>query len=805
MQKTTLIVSLFLTSVIGCSDITDSDKLDSNSIQCTVSIESSLPSHLTKGTPINSATDAEFKNIGILGYHTPSMFASTTSPTSSFLPNVEVDKSGDNQWNFDKTYLWPQTGKVSFFAYAPYASSTNGITIESIQGATPSLSYTVPTSVANQPDLMVATPQMDLFKTTVPLQFTHALACVGFDVSGENVPIEYIGVKGIYTSGKLMLNMTNKLPQWVDLTGISTDLYEIGLIPNAEATNPTTPVMATNGYLMMLPQTLGDDAAIVVKFEGIDAKEIPLKNAGTTTWTAGNKYIYTLKEGTYTLDIAVTGNNCQYPGGDVTLNIKSIYTTQAGLTQDLGWKAVVVSSTPSDSYWTSIFNDDLLNNQTTPKTFEINTAPYTTTSVIDNTLKNADSVLYQNIKDLSYVNGSYTTSNTYVVNAPGWYKFPCWVMGNAISKASDANTINNADCISNSSPFFKDYTGADITSINQLAINTQGANAQLIWSDAPNLVSNLGISADQKYIEFYVSPETIRQGNAIVSIQKNGKVMWSWQIWVTDWIMYTNTQNLGAGNQNIMPFGVGRCSAATYNYDQRSITIRFTQNTSNVTKEVTIVQQPSTIEYGENVSYYQWGRKDPMLGSTGLGAQYKACFGPTPFTISETTTPVPVNSGILYPQTFYPSPSYPSNWETPIYVTLWGDKEGSSASIKTIFDPSPAGYMVPDLNTMYSFLGMGYQFEQTPIMGCKFSPNNNSVFNVFLAVTGGLGPNDAAIMGAETGDWSGYYWSNSSYDLNESSNENTFLNLLFSANKTPQLYPQVNPSASALPVCPAIE
>lgn len=447
-----------------------------------------------------------------------------------------------------------------------------------------------------------------------------------------------------------------------------------------------------------------------------------------------------------------------------------------------------------------------MNNQNIIKTFNINIAPYTTKSGIDNNLKIADSVLYQNMKDLSYVNNSYTTANCYVVNAPGWYKFPCWVMGNAISKASNTATINNLACFTNQTPYFVDYTGTDITSSSQLAINTQGASAQLIWSDAPDLVSNIGISTDQKYIEFYVSPETIRQGNAIISIQKNGKVMWSWHIWVTNWALYTETQVLGSGYQSIMPFGIGRCSAATYNYDQRSITIRFTQNTSNVTKDVTIVQQASNIEYGENVCFYQWGRKDPMLASNGLGPQSKTCFGPSQFTISSTTTPVPIKSGILNPQTFYPSPTFPSNWETPVSFMLWGANIVENNNVKTIYDPSPAGYMVPNENTIFSFTGMGFQFTGTPINGCRFSPNSNGVYSVFLAVTGGRGPNDATIMGNTPGDEVGYYWSNCNYNNSSNpENKNTYLNLLFSVDKPSPVLTQVNPSASAIPVCPAIE
>lgn len=805
MQKNILIVSLLLTALLACDDATENNTLDSNAIQYTVSVDTSLSPDLTKGTPINSVTDATFNSIGILGYHTSNSFAATATPSSDFLANVALNKTGTNQWNFSKTYLWPQTGKISFFGYTPYASDANGIVVDPIQGATPYLSYTVPTSAANQPDLMVAIPQMDLFKTMVPLQFTHALACIGFDVSGEDTPIEYIGIKNVYTSGKLILSMANKAPQWQDLIGMSGDLYKIGLIPDAEARNPSTPVMATNGYLMMIPQDLSDDAAIVVKFQGIDPKEIPLKKAGTSAWMAGQKYIYTLKEGVYTLDVDVKGNNCQYTGGYISLNIKSIYTSQAGLTQDLGWKAEVVSSSTTNPRWTSIFNPDALNNQNPNKNFHINTAPYTTTSTIDNNLKKADSVLYQNMKDLSYVNGTYTTANCYVVNAPGWYKFPCHVMGNAINKGANNDVINNQSCIATKTPFFQDYTGSNITSTDQLAIDTNGATAQLVWSDAPDLVSNIGISNDQKYIEFYVSPETIRQGNAIIAIKKNDKVMWSWHVWVTDWALNTKTQSLGSDNQSIMPFGIGRCSAATYNYEQRSITIRFTQNTTNLTKDVTIVQQANTCAYGENVCFYQWGRKDPMIGSNGFGAQSKDCFGPSQFSLSTTTVPVNLNLSILNPQIFYLSVTYPSNWETPISYALWGANIVAEGSIKTIYDPSPAGYFVPNMHTIYAFADMDHKFSEDPINGCLFSPNKNGIYNIFLPVTGGRGPRDAAIMGNTPGLEVGYYWCNSNYITTDPVNKNTYLNLLFSVNKSPNVFTQVNPSASGLPVCAAVE
>ncbi|MGL4293209.1 MAG: fimbrillin family protein [Bacteroidales bacterium] len=807
-KSISLIFSMLLFFLASCVDDLTGDKIEDNgeNISFRVSIADMYQS---KGTPVNHVSDTAFKNIGILGYHTEKKFSDESNPSSSFFPDIVATKNTNNTWSLNSTYYWPQSGYLSIFAYSPYASEKNGIHLDKIQNKTPQLTYQVPHEVSNQPDLMVATPALDQYKQIIPLNFSHALACIGFDVSGENVPIDSIGIKGIYTTGNLSLNLVDNLPEWKNLAGENDDFYKVGLIENPEATNPEQDIMMKNGYLMMIPQQIQEEACIIIKFKGMDPKTIPLKNAGTKEWIAGKRYIYSLKEGIYDFDITSGSNSCEYSGGEIDLNIKSTYTTQNGLSQEMGWKAEIISSTSEDSYWTNSFkNLSDLNGTETNKKIVINPALYTTDSRDDLALKKADSISYSNIKDLSKVNNTYSTANTYIVNNPGWHKFPCWVMGNAIANNS-TNSINNSGCISETAPLFKNYAGVEIKNVSDLEIDVSNTVPELIWSDAPGLVSNIKLSEDRKYIEFYVSPNTIRQGNAIVAIKKGGQVIWSWQIWVTTWKLNTGNQVIGNGNPDIMPFAVGRCSAAEYKYLPNQITIRFTQNISNRTKEITLVQNGETINLGENAPFYQWGRKDPMLSSNGMGkAESKNCFGNKIFKRSSSTTPVSITDGILNPNIFYCSDGFPGNWQTPVNINLWGNAQTENTIWKSIYDPCPIGYQVPQLSTIFAFVDMTYQFVEEPINGCEFSPLQNNVYSVFLAANGGRGNKDGSLFGTIPPDKGGYYWSNSNYywETNTEGSKNTFLNLIFSLKRdNSHVYYQVNPSASALNVVGSVQ
>lgn len=678
-------------------DLNETLSADSDLIQCKITIPESFQ---TKGSPIDSEKDPLFKTIGLLGYKTDVSFENTTNPTSAFFPNVEVQKSSTGNWLFDKKYYWPQTGYLSFFAYAPYATSTNGITINNLQTGVPTLDYTVPHAVADQPDLMVAAQQLNLFKKEVPLAFSHALACIGFEVNGNNVPIDSIGITGVYTTGSLLLSLTNGMPVWSNLSGLSQDFYKVGLVSSPEATNPSQPIMSANGYLMMIPQSLGDDAAIVVKFKGMDPKIIPLKNAGTTLWKAGEKYIYSLKEGTYSFSVTATNNTVVYTGGEFNLNINSIYTKQNGDVVDMGWTARIIDPTTGDTTW--INNMSALRNQlggsNLSRTLSTGIAAFNSTSGLDADLKSTVPVDSANMVDLSLINGFYSSANCYVVNGPGWFKFPAWVMGNGLLSATSSayNTSSlNSTCYSKTAPYFVNYLGNDIKTNTDLLINTASATTDLLWMDALNLITKVQFSADKNYIMFYVDPNTIRQGNGVIAIHDpSGRIMWSWHIWVNAWKL----QNIDyKGDTFYFGNNIGVCYPATYTYPQRSVTIQFTQKQSNLTTNVVLTQSSETIDVYLNNPYYQWGRKDPMPGAYGTTAQTKPLYGNHQLEIK--AGPVSMSEAIQNPNVFYTSSG---DWSSTQNLYLWGNPANQSYT-KTIYDPSPISLLVPSYS-MFSIL-----------------------------------------------------------------------------------------------------
>lgn len=741
-----LIPCLLSIFIFSCKDdfMKDDSASSGDRITCKVNIPTSFR---TKGTPINSVKDTLFKNIGILGYHTAGKFEETTDTESSFFSNAIVNKTSNGQWKFNQTYFWPQTGYLSIFAYAPYATSANGIIIKSLQGKNPTLTYTLPHAVADQPDLMIATPQKDKFKENIALNFSHALACIGFDVSGENVPIDSIGIQGVYTTGTLMLDLNNETPDWSNLSGAPDTFYKVGLIENPSATNPTENIMATNGYLMMIPQTLGENASIIVKFKGMDPKVIPLNTAGTKEWKAGSKYMYSLKEGVYELTITSDTYSVPYTGGNFNLKVTSTYTKQNGQVEYPGWTAKVINNSTGEAIWIDGISDlvDQQGGIDLTKVLSVGLSPFKPTSEMDIYLQQQPIIDSMSMKDLSYIGGYYSSANCYVVNGPGWYKFPCWVIGNGLSSSTGSGfspiSLNN-NCFPKTSPRFVNYKGDSIYSSSDLILETANSRAELLWMDAPNLVSKIQLSSEGDYIQFYVDPETIRQGNAVIALRDGkGTTMWSWHIWVNEWTLSVNDYDNFAF---YMGNNVGVCYPGDYNYINRSITLQFTQDSSNVASEITLTQDTMSIKAYLNSPFYQWGRKDPMPGSDGIIGE-KPCYGPSLFTIVNGA--VSVEKAIQNPNVFYASAG---SWCTQVNNQLWG--ESTNSYQKTIYDPCPIVNAVPS-RTNYEELNPTQWFPNYPGFGFIYGNQATVIFMIFGCRSGSTG----SLTNITS---TGYYWSN---------------------------------------------
>jgi hypothetical protein len=117
------------------------------------------------------------------------------------------------------------------------------------------------------------------------------------------------------------------------------------------------------------------------------------------------------------------------------------------------------------------------------------------------------------------------------------------------------------------------------------------------------------------------------------------------------------------------------------------------------------------MSYGNTAPYYEWGRKDPLRPSTGLGNVNKPIFGlyTTPGTISSTAIDVTIRNPHYFNS---------SNGNTSLELWNVGNTVSSinvNPVIKSIYDPSPAGFRVPCSGATQSWTDSGRSFCQSTI------------------------------------------------------------------------------------------
>ena len=161
------------------------------------------------------------------------------------------------------------------------------------------------------------------------------------------------------------------------------------------------------------------------------------------------------------------------------------------------------------------------------------------------------------------------------------------------------------------------------------------------------------VKSDDGYIYFQTS-DGFKEGNAVIAlINSDGSVKWSWHIWMTD-----------------VP------SEQVYYNDAGIMMDRNLGATSATPGEV-----------GSLGLLYQWGRKDPFLGSSSINENVEAM------------------STIEWPQRVTPS-SYCGNIDyairNPAVIIggygdwVYSDRTHRWTSVKSEYDPCPYGWRVPD-------------------------------------------------------------------------------------------------------------
>lgn len=363
--------------------------------------------------------------------------------------------------------------------------------------------------------------------------------------------------------------------------------------------------------------------------------------------------------------------------------------------------------------------------------------------------------------NLSNKNGGSTVENTancYMVDASGWYSIPL-VYGNAITgkvtrseSYSSPHIVNHLD-LPITAPYIKDNK-----SIKD-SVNWSKVSVKLIWQDAQKLIDtdNLfydpGLFGGKGGIKFYIP--NIKEGNAVIALIDGGaredagvyldrgtvygksgstRAIWSWHIWATrfgstDFEKTVNVVNRDGRNYEVMPVNLGWCSdgKSIRIYKRRKCEIRFKVDDKEIVR--TIEQYPHIAVPRGDHPYYQWGRKDPFVGSNtpfgnkprwnGAGTEYKTGSEYNPprlyiepgefqHNIGRKTTQECIHVLIKNPDKWHNAPREPINplnYKDGFYSTnksyddLWVYK-----GYKTVYDPCPPGFQIGDPDVFSGFI-----------------------------------------------------------------------------------------------------
>ena len=171
----------------------------------------------TRATPVG--TDTFYDSFGALAYVYSGAWSDALTP--DYMYNVEITKTSG--WTATD-YNWPGRGKkIRFFAYAPYGAEGAVLSARQTAGA-PTITYTTPSAVADQKDLVVAAPaEMDGASApdkTAALTFRHALTAVRFTAGDDMMAgrITKVTLKNVY--GKAVYDMGTEL--WSGFTSSSS-------------------------------------------------------------------------------------------------------------------------------------------------------------------------------------------------------------------------------------------------------------------------------------------------------------------------------------------------------------------------------------------------------------------------------------------------------------------------------------------------------------------------------------------------------------------------------------------------------
>ena len=296
-----------------------------------------------------------------------------------------------------------------------------------------------------------------------------------------------------------------------------------------------------------------------------------------------------------------------------------------------------------------------------------------------------------------------------------------------ISSATDLSSSASANCyiVSNGGLYkFKTVKGNSSESVGNVA------SASILWetfgtSKTPEYLDLIkAVDYENSYIAFQTA-DTFKEGNAVIAAKDaSGNILWSWHIWLTDQpqcqVYYTYAGTTGT----MMDRNLGANSTT-----------------------------PGDV--GALGLLYQWGRKDPFLGSSSISSNPLAKSTITwPYEVSSDSSTGTIAYATAHPTTFITYNRINKDWyytgSSSTDNTRWTTSEMS----KSIYDPCPPGWRVPDGGSYGIWNTGSYQYDWTNI-GVNFS----SMFVLDLTSwypASGCRSNSGGMLSYVD---NGYYWS----------------------------------------------
>ena len=183
------------------------------------------------------------------------------------------------------------------------------------------------------------------------------------------------------------------------------------------------------------------------------------------------------------------------------------------------------------------------------------------------------------------------------------------------------------------------------------------------------------VALENGYVKF-TTPADFTPGNALVAVKSAGKILWSWHIWAVDDDMELNAQ-LYQNGALMMDRNLGALRVTPG--DVRSFGL-----------------------------FYQWGRKDPFVGCGNAADNTFAATYPTD--VIQT-----VDNNSNYDNYNY-AEAHPTHF---IKGSGWNNDDKYWGIHKTMYDPCPFGWRVPDFDTdpwggfnAISYINNGAYFNQ---------------------------------------------------------------------------------------------